>query len=124
MNDTPLSVVVASFRAPDLLEACMKSLDACRKHVEHPVTVFVARTGDGRDVAHLFADRPWATLVATGTDADVPTLRGAGMLAAGGGWVAVTEDHCVADPTWLSTFIVRVSARRTRRRWRSSPRPR
>lgn len=100
----PLNVVIASFRSPALLEQCLASLETARLAVSHPVEVYVARTGDGRDVERLFTDRPWATLIATDADADVPTLRGAGMLAAGGGWMAVTEDHCVVDDDWLREF--------------------
>ena len=66
-----------------------------------PVPVFVARSGSGEEVRHLFVDRPWATLVPVQVGPDVPRLRGEGMAAAGSGWVAVTEDHCVVDADWL-----------------------
>jgi hypothetical protein len=95
-------VVVASFRAPEHLEACLDSLDDARAGV--PVDVFVARPGSGDEVRHLFRDRPWAHLVPAPAGADVPRLRGAAMVAAGGGWVAVTEDHCVVAPDWLEVI--------------------
>jgi hypothetical protein len=97
----PLSVVVASFREPELLEACLESLSRARERIPEPVPVFVARAGSGEEVRHLFVDRSWATLVPVDVGADVPRLRGEGMTAAGDGWVAVTEDHCVVDADWL-----------------------
>jgi hypothetical protein len=45
-----------------------------------------------------------AEVVFAPTGADIPRLRGAGMAAASGDWVAVTEDHCVPDPRWLEAF--------------------
>lgn len=102
MSAPGLRVVVASFRAPELLAACLDSIERARERV--PADVWVARPPHAGDVAHLFDGRPWAHLVEAPAGADVPRLRGAGMQAAGGGWIAVTEDHCVVAPAWLEAL--------------------
>jgi hypothetical protein len=66
--------------------------------------VCIARFTAAEDVSRLIADRPWATLVPTPHD-DIPRLRGAGMAAAREDWIAVTEDHCVADPRWVEVLL-------------------
>lgn len=38
-------------------------------------------------------------------DADIPELRGIGLKAAQGDWVALTEDHCVVASDWLQRLI-------------------
>jgi hypothetical protein len=43
-------------------------------------------------------------------DVDVPRLRATGLAAARGEWVAMTEDHCVADPGWLEALLNAPSA--------------
>ena len=99
----PVTVVVASFRAPELLSACLDSLERARAPLDTPVVV--ARQGGYHDVAHLADGRPWLRWVAAAPDADVPHLRGIGMDAVEEGWAAVLEDHCVADPAWLTTLM-------------------
>ena len=95
-----MAVVVASFREPALLDACLTSIEVARARVEAPVVV--ARAGDGADVAAVAEHRPWVTIVPVRGAPDVPRLRGAGMEAApAADRIAVTEDHCLADPCWL-----------------------
>jgi GT2 family glycosyltransferase len=35
----------------------------------------------------------------------MPRLRGIGLAQARGEWVAMTEDHCIADPGWLAALV-------------------
>jgi hypothetical protein len=100
-----LSVVVASFRSVDLVDACVEALDRAVAEISpRPARVFLARRGDADDVRHLERGRSWLTVVACPGATTIPELRGAGMGAAGGGWIAVTEDHCLVEPDWLSVL--------------------
>lgn len=102
MTPPRLTVIVASFRSPELLAACLDSIDRARG--EDPVKVVVARSGSTAEVEHLIVDRPWVEVLSAPADATVPSLRGAGMVGAGGGWMAVTEDHCVVDRGWIEAL--------------------
>jgi hypothetical protein len=99
-----LAVVVASHRSPALVAACLDSLERAREAAGAPVHVHIARYDASEDVTHLIRDRSWASLVPT-SFADIPRLRGAGMTSAAGGWIAVTEDHCVVDPDWMAHLL-------------------
>jgi hypothetical protein len=101
---TPLAVVVASRRAPSLLDACLESLARARQAVEADVPVHVARDSAAPDASHLLRNRPWASLIPT-SFGDIPRLRGVGMQATSARWVAVTEDHCVVEPQWLAELL-------------------
>jgi hypothetical protein len=95
---------VASFRDPRLLAACLDSIEAARSVVAAPV--IVARAGDGEDAAALVEGRTGVTVVPVHGKSDVPRLRGVGMAAAPAApWVAVTEDHCLADAHWLERLL-------------------
>jgi hypothetical protein len=98
------SVVVASFRAPALLEACLDSIEVARRGRVLPVVV--ARRAPADPVRPLIEGREGVSLLEVAGDADVPRLRGAGLAAAtSGAWVALTEDHCVAAPDWLDRLL-------------------
>lgn len=98
-----VSVVVASFREERLLDACLASLrDQCTRW---SAELIVARAGRAGDVTALAARYPGARFVACAPGATVPELRAAGMQAAGGDIVALTEDHCVAAPDWLTELL-------------------
>ena len=100
-----LTVVVASFRSQQLVEECVDALDVANTTQLPPVPVLLARGGDGKDVRHLTRGRPWLRVIPTGSSDSIPELRGTGMLAAESGWVAVTEDHCLVDPDWLTVLL-------------------
>ncbi len=103
-----VAVVVASFRAPHLLEACLASIETARARYPDPVSVYVARSGSGADVSGVLSGRPWAVLVPVPEPADVPRLRGAGMTAARAPCVLVTEDHCLVSPGWIEALASEV----------------
>ncbi len=97
-----VSVVVASSRTPQLLEACLKSL--LPQCAESRVELIVARRGTRSDLDLLRQRFPSLRFVCDQAATDIPRLRGLGMTAATGDLVAVTEDHCVADPHWLASL--------------------
>lgn len=97
-----LSVVVASPRRRAVLDACLASLvPQCEAQ---GAELLVARAEDSAGTAALAAAYPGARVVAAGVGADIPRLRGAGLAAAGGEFVLLTEDHCVPAPDWVATL--------------------
>lgn len=102
MTATPLiSVVVASFRSPGLVAESLDSLRSqCARHGAELILARAARE-PGVALAGIATD---CRVIAAPADADVPRLRAAGLAEARGEWVALTEDHCVADPGWLDAL--------------------
>ena len=97
-----VSVVVASFRDLAILEQCLDSLrPQCRAL---GAELLVARASR-ETAAELDSLAEGCRIAPARADASVPELRGVGLAAARGEWVAITEDHCVADPKWLATLL-------------------
>lgn len=96
------SVVVASKRAPELLEACLEA--ALPQAEEIGVEVVVSRP-PGPDSPAFRARWPTVRFVDAPVLADIPELRGIGLGAARGEWAALTEDHCLPGPGWLSGLV-------------------
>ena len=96
-----LSVVVASFRGPELLAQCLDSLrPQCRRLDTELIVARAEREPAGR----LGEIAMGCRVVSAPATADIPRLRGLGLAEARGEWVALTEDHCVADPGWLDAL--------------------
>jgi glycosyltransferase involved in cell wall biosynthesis len=93
-------VVVASFRERPVLDACLASL--LPQCVGQNVDVVVARADDAASLIELAATYPSVQVVALPPSSDLPRVRGHGLQAATGELVALTEDHCVADPGWVA----------------------
>ena len=99
---TKFSVVVASFRDAAVLGQCVASLRAqCESLGAELLIVRSAR----ESAARLRELTTGCRVIPAQDDDDIPRLRGRGLAAATGEWVAVTEDHCVADAGWLSVMI-------------------
>lgn len=100
---TALSVVVASFRSRPVLEASLAELlpQCARTDVE----VILARLSALDDLASLSAEHPEVRIVAAPEGADLPGIRGAGLAAASGRLVALTEDHCLPGGDWVETLM-------------------
>jgi hypothetical protein len=91
-----LSMVVASVRELEHLATCLGQLRS--RGLAGEAELVVARAGD---VGELAVQHPYARFVACSPGASVAELRAAGMRAAGGDIVAVTEDDCLASAEWL-----------------------
>jgi glycosyltransferase involved in cell wall biosynthesis len=100
----PVSVVIASNRELDLLDACLASIEPQCRQLNGELVVCRAGTPD--EVAAVARARPGARFVAAPPDADIPVLRGIGLAEARGALVALTEDHCVAADGWLQALVV------------------
>jgi glycosyltransferase involved in cell wall biosynthesis len=98
----PVSVVVASFRERRVLEACLDSL--LSQCASTDAELIVARADEPTALASLASIYPKVRFVPLTPGADIPRLRGAGLAVAAGRLVALTEDHCVADPDWVTTM--------------------
>lgn len=98
-NGRSLSVVVASFRARSILEACLARLiPQCE---QAGAEILVARPSDCGDLPAIGAAHPMVRLIAAPAGADLPRIRGAGLAAATRRLVALTEDHCLPADDWV-----------------------
>jgi GT2 family glycosyltransferase len=103
-SDTPtITIVVASNRPRALLDSCLASLRPQCERVA--AELIVARSGSVAELAELRASMPDVRFIAAPPSATIPQLRGLGMGESTGDIVAVTEDHCVADGTWVETLL-------------------
>ena len=93
------SVVIASFRARALLEACVASVQ--HQCVEAGAELILARDENCGDLESIALAFPACRVVAAPPGATVPELRGAGMASARAQCVAILEDHCVVSDGWL-----------------------
>lgn len=94
-----VSVVVPTYRRPDLLHATLASLGRCDPA---PAEVLVTRN-DWTDGADAVASRHGARVIDT-TRPGAAGARNAGWTEARGDLVAFIDDDCVADPGWLGAL--------------------
>ena len=102
-SDGRISVAVASNRSVDLVRACLASLGPQCSALN--AELIVVRAGPAAELATLVVDWPTVRFLEAPVDATIPELRGRGLNAARGDFVALTEDHCVADGDWLSRLL-------------------
>jgi hypothetical protein len=104
LRETPcISVVMVSFRSLDLVAQALESLrPQCARLAAELILVRTAL----EPAAALAGIGNGCRIIPAPADADVPRLRGAGLAQARGEWVALTEDHCVADPGWLEALVM------------------
>jgi hypothetical protein len=94
-----VAVVVASNRTEELLRACLDSLvPQCEAN---SASLIVSRADDGV-VASLRGEYPDVRWITASPGDDIPRLRGRGLDASRATLTALTEDHCVPAPDWLS----------------------
>ena len=99
-NEPEFSVVVASFSGVKALEACLKALSGQCAGGEI-IAVTNLREAECERLGRLFPDVRFRCCE---PGSDVFRLRSLGIGAARGGWIALTEDHCVASPGWLAAL--------------------
>ena len=95
-----MSVVVASFRERAALEACLARLGPQCRDVE----LIVARSDTPDALRDLEQAHPRVRVVALATGSSLTLLRGAGLAAATGALVAITEDNCLPAHDWVSVL--------------------
>ncbi len=93
-----LSIVIAAFNGPAMLELCLASL---RGQGEAPDTeVIVAGNFDGPEKTRIEKQYPFAQYLALPPGTTVPELRTAGIARATGEIVGLLEDLCTVDARW------------------------
>jgi GT2 family glycosyltransferase len=104
LTETPsASVVVVSFRN---LEILAQGLDSLRPQCARLGAELVLVRRGLEPGAPLTDIATGCRVIPAPADANVPRLRGIGLAQARGEWVALTEDHCVADPGWLDALLM------------------
>jgi glycosyltransferase involved in cell wall biosynthesis len=99
------SVVVASFRRMDLLAQCLESIrPQCARIGAELVVARAAATDD-----EFLSDSAGCRSIRLPAGAGLPEIRGLGLAHAKGDWIALTEDHCVADAAWLDALSAAAS---------------
>lgn len=97
-----LSVVIAAVNGRAYLADCLAGLQGQCGHVMAEVIVV---TAGASDVASFVArEYPHVRLLSVDGAPSVPRLRAAGIQAARGEIVAITEDHCIPAPTWFESI--------------------
>lgn len=92
-----ISIVLASCRSRALLEESLAAI--LPQAGAHGAEVIVARTEPAASSEPPLP--PSVRLVHCPATATIPEIRGAGLVAATGEWVALTEDNCVAGDRWI-----------------------
>lgn len=104
-----ISVVIASVNGLPYPIECLRSLEA--QGGGRSCQVIVADCSGPATVAAIRELFPWVDVIAFDEPRSIPFLRSRGVEAARAPLVAVTEDHCVPSPTWLSAM--QAAVRRT-----------
>jgi len=97
-----ISVVIASVSGPSYLGPCLESLE--KQTLRGQAEVIVAdRCGEG--VTELVRRQyPWVKLLSC-ERRTIPELQAIAMKSAEGEIIAITEDHCVAEPHWCERIL-------------------
>lgn len=97
--DAPhLSIVIASVNGRPYLDACLDALAGQQGEVSAEVIVADCTGAETQDYVRV--SHPGVRLLAFDEAKSVPTLRAAGIQAARGEIVVITEDHCIPAPDW------------------------
>lgn len=96
-----VSVVVPSYRRPELLTRCLAGLAT----QEHPADeVVVVRRDDDELTAAVLAAHPWVHEVLVREPGVLAAMR-AGVAATTSAVIAFTDDDAVPRPEWLATLL-------------------
>lgn len=100
------SVVIPTYRRPERLAGCLRSLEA----LDYPrdrFEVIVVDDGGGLSLPSLQA--PLDVVLLTQPHAGPATARNTGAATARGAYLAFTDDDCRPDPAWLQAMAARVA---------------
>jgi len=100
------SIVVPTYRRPERLAGCLRSLEA----LDYPrdrFEVIVVDDGGGLSLPSLQA--PLDMVLLTQPHAGPATARNTGAARARGSYLAFTDDDCRSDPAWLRAMAARVA---------------
>lgn len=102
-DSPPVSVVIASVNGLPYPLACLEALHSQEGGV--PIEIVVADCTGPSTIAAIRERFPSTRILAFDRPTSVPALRAAGIAAARGRLVAVTEDHCVPRSDWIRRIL-------------------
>ena len=103
MNDSSVSIVIASIVGAPFLDRCLASLEAQAR--ARDAEVIVVLHGTEQDAGRVAEAFPWVTVIYRKLRETVPSLRRHGVERAAGEIIAVIEEHCTAAPDWLDRIV-------------------
>lgn len=98
-----LSVVIASVNGSTCLATCLAAIEGQEGDATAEVIIVAAAASPVPAV--LRREHPRVRPLVIDGDATIPRLRAAGIRAARGSVVAITEDHCVPPPAWYASML-------------------
>jgi len=99
-----LSIVIASINGQPYLAECLAALRQQTGNVT--AEVIVADCVGSSVTDFVTAKYPEVRLLPFSEPQSVPILRAAGILAAQGEIIAITEDHCIPPPNWYESVVL------------------
>lgn len=116
MTEPAVSVVVPTYRRPDLLQRCLSALKG--QNFEQPYEVLVADDASSNETrqqveqwaSESSADRQFRYLPVQRSHGPA-AARNVGWRAARGEIIAFTDDDTIPDPSWLANGVAGLSAR-------------
>lgn len=98
-NQPTVSVVIASVNGLPILAECIENL-VCQKAERAAEVLIIDRCGE--ETRSVIRDRfPQVRVIEATGQPSIPSLRAAGIGLSTGRYVAIIEDHCLAEPGWL-----------------------
>lgn len=98
------SVIIPTYKRPDLLKLCLERLTPGAQTFEGPYEVIVSDDDPaGSAQASLGKAFPWVRWV-QGPGKGPAANRNAGAAEAHGEWLAFTDDDCLPEPGWLAGY--------------------
>jgi GT2 family glycosyltransferase/glycosyltransferase involved in cell wall biosynthesis len=103
---TVLSVVIPTYRRPELLRRCLESVMAARAASSHRVEVVVVDDGSGDEsCAMVSSEFPGATLVELGRNRGYAGAVNAGVSAGSGEWVLTLNNDTTVEPDLFDELL-------------------
>ncbi|MEP7188367.1 MAG: glycosyltransferase family A protein [Roseiflexaceae bacterium] len=97
-----LSIIIASVNGRPYLDACLAALRGQTGNVS--AEVIVVDCVGSSVTSFAAANYPEIRVIAFDEPRSVPELRSAGILAARGDIIVITEDHCIPTPDWYESI--------------------
>src|SRR5258708_16159424 len=98
-----LSIVIASLNGRPYIDACLAALARQQGNIQ--AEVLVAECVGPEVVSFIKSNYPDVKVIAFAERKSVPQLRAAGILAARGEIIAITEDHCIPADNWYTALV-------------------
>jgi glycosyltransferase involved in cell wall biosynthesis len=102
--NTTISVVIPTYRRPELLIKCLNALS--NQHFDtDKMELIVVSDGHDQATKNLMSKFPNVRYLTTAGKSGPATARNYGWLQAKGKLIAFTDDDCIPDNGWISSFV-------------------